>query len=109
MSSESSRTLGRTAPAGSSSFSNREIHYRRLLDTLHERAETVKLGGGLKRIEREHTRGKMTARERIAGLLDDPSDFMELGLFAGDGLYDDEGGLLMARRSEKKKNEDSST
>lgn len=52
----------------------------------------VRLGGGLKRIEREHQRGKMTARERITALLDDPNDFSELGLFTGYGMYEAEGG-----------------
>lgn len=68
----------------------------RLLEELRIRSGKVALGGGQKRIEREHSRGKMTARERIAGLVDTPEDFQELGLFAGDGMYEAEGGCPAA-------------
>ncbi|WP_456425591.1 acyl-CoA carboxylase subunit beta [Rhodocaloribacter sp.] len=85
-------TLGSPAPTDRPSFQKRAEHYRSLLEELHAAAERIRLGGGPKRIEREHERGKMTARERIAALLDDAGDFMELGLFAGDGMYEEEGG-----------------
>ena len=85
-------TLGTPAPTDHPSFQKRAAHYRSLLEALHADAERIRLGGGTKRIEREHQRGKMTARERIAALLDDAGDFMELGLFAGDGMYEEEGG-----------------
>jgi methylmalonyl-CoA carboxyltransferase large subunit len=45
-----------------------------------KRAE-LKLGGGTERIEKQHTSGKLTARERIARLVD-PNSFQEIGLFA---------------------------
>ena len=54
------------------------------------------MGGGEKRIAREHERGKMTARERIAALIDDQDSFYELGTFAGYGMYEDEGGCPAA-------------
>lgn len=63
-----------------------------MLEQMHDRAEAVKLGGGPKRIEREHERGKLTARERIDALVDDPNDFLEIGLFTAFGMYEDEGG-----------------
>ncbi len=85
-------TLGTPVPTEKSAFRERDAHYRALLEELRRAAEQIRQGGGPKRIEREHRRGKMTARERIAALVDDPDDFMELGLFAGDGLYEDEGG-----------------
>ncbi len=85
-------TLGSPAPTDRPSFQKRAEHYRSLLEALRADAERIRLGGGPKRIEREHQRGKMTARERIAALLDDADDFMELGLFAGDGMYEEEGG-----------------
>ena len=59
---------------------------------MRERAEQIKQGGGPQRIEREHQRGKLTARERIARLLDLPNDFTEIGLYTGYGMYEDEGG-----------------
>jgi acetyl-CoA carboxylase carboxyltransferase component len=86
-----SPSLGSPAPANASSES-RADHYRSLLDELNQRAEGVRLGGGPKRIEREHSRGKLTARERIAALVDEGTDFMELGLFTGWKMYEDEGG-----------------
>ena len=57
----------------------------RLLDRIHQ-------GGGKKKIAREHERGKMTARERIAALLDPGSDLLEIGAFAGHGMYEEYGG-----------------
>jgi acetyl-CoA carboxylase carboxyltransferase component len=66
------------------------------MEDLRQRAEQISLGGGEKRIAREHQRGKMTARERITALVDDPGGFMELGLFAGDGMYEAEGGCPAA-------------
>jgi len=67
---------------------------------LIERRESAKLGGGIKRIEAQHSKGKMTARERIEALLDEGSfeefdmfvthrctDFgLEKELFPGDGV-----------------------
>lgn len=50
------------------------------LDLLRTKREEAKLGGGLKRIERQHSSGKLTARERLELLLDSGS-FSELGMF----------------------------
>jgi acetyl-CoA carboxylase carboxyltransferase component len=52
----------------------------------------VKLGGGQKRIDKLHTEGKMTARERIDYLLDDNAKSIEIGGFVGDGMYEEHGG-----------------
>ncbi|SDL80659.1 Acetyl-CoA carboxylase, carboxyltransferase component [Siphonobacter aquaeclarae] len=71
--------------------SNREL-FQKLLSDLASSGEVVRLGGGLKRIEDQHRKGKLTARERIDYLLDPGSRFLEVGLFAGDNLYNDEGG-----------------
>jgi acetyl-CoA carboxylase carboxyltransferase component len=51
------------------------------LDKLLEMEQTASLGGGVKRIERQHAQGKLTARERIDVLLD-PGSFHEIGAFA---------------------------
>ncbi len=50
------------------------------LEELHQLRETAKLGGGKKRIEAQHKKGKLTARERIDLLLD-PGTFNELDMF----------------------------
>ena len=58
-----------------------------------ERAlEKIYLGGGKKRIEKLHKAGKLSARERINHLLDENSESIEIGAFAGDGMYEEYGG-----------------
>ena len=47
---------------------------------LQQRKELAKLGGGKARIEKQHAKGKLTARERIQVLLDEGS-FEEIGMF----------------------------
>ena len=55
-----------------------------------EQARAVALGGGFAQsIARHRERGKLTARERISYLLDPGTPFMEIGQFAGHGLYDE--------------------
>jgi acetyl-CoA carboxylase carboxyltransferase component len=83
--------LGTSAPEGEAA-ERRATHYRELLEERARRAEKIRQGGGARRIEREHSRGKLTARERIATLVDDPDDFQELGLFTGYEMYEEEGG-----------------
>ncbi len=85
-------TIGTDAPTDAAAFQERAAHYEALVETMETRAETVKRGGGEKKIQKQHDRGKLTARERIAYLLDDPEQFRELGLFAGYEMYEDEGG-----------------
>ncbi len=72
-------------------MTNREFH-QQLLSQLHEKSEQVKLGGGLKNIEKHKAKGKLTARERIAYLIDKEEVFTEIGAFVGDGMYLEEGG-----------------
>ncbi len=52
----------------------------------------VKLGGGQKAIDKQHEQGKLTARERIALLLDPEKDSIEVAEFAGYEMYEDVGG-----------------
>ena len=69
-----------------------EDHMKLLLSRMEHRLEKIRLGGGEKRIEKQHKRGKMTARERIAHLIDDDSLFFEVGAFAGYEMYPEYGG-----------------
>ncbi|MDX1429341.1 MAG: carboxyl transferase domain-containing protein, partial [Rhodothermales bacterium] len=87
----SSGTLGSpsTEIAG---FDDRAKAYESLVIELRARAGEVMLGGGEERIAREHARGKLTARERVAVLLDDQASFKEIGTFVADGMYPEEGG-----------------
>jgi acetyl-CoA carboxylase carboxyltransferase component len=50
------------------------------VEELREKREQARLGGGERRIERQHSKGKMTARERVVALLD-PGTFRELDTF----------------------------
>lgn len=67
-----------------------------LIKTLDQQEEVIKQGGGLSRIEKEHKKGKMTARERVEFLLDEDSLFDEIGLWAAFEMYEDEGGCPSA-------------
>lgn len=70
--------------------------FQHLLETLEKKTSQVKLGGGPKRIASEHEKGKLTARERIDYLIDKQSEFLEIGAFAADGMYEEEGGCPSA-------------
>jgi acetyl-CoA carboxylase carboxyltransferase component len=54
---------------------------RSLVEDLHERREQARLGGGEEKIARQHEQGKLTARERLALLIDEGT-FTELGIHA---------------------------
>ena len=73
-------------------FNKNEDHNKLLLSDLKQKLAKVKLGGGEKRIEKLHTEGKMTARERIDYLLDENANAIEIGAFTGDGMYAEHGG-----------------
>jgi len=73
-------------------FNKNEDHNKLLVSTLRQKLAKVKLGGGEKRIAKHHAKGKMTARERIDYLLDDKKSSIEIGAFAGEGMYEEHGG-----------------
>ncbi|MEM7087862.1 MAG: carboxyl transferase domain-containing protein [Bacteroidota bacterium] len=73
-------------------FNKNEDHNKLLLSELRRKLSKVKLGGGEKRIEKHHAKGKMTARERIDYLLDPKKPRIEIGAFAGEGMYEEHGG-----------------
>lgn len=73
-------------------FNKNEDHNKLLVSDLKNRFLKVKQGGGLKRIEKHHSKGKLTARERIDYLLDPKSKSIEIGAFAGEGMYAEHGG-----------------
>ena len=73
-------------------FNKNEDHNKLLLSDLRQRFAKVKLGGGEKRIQKLHSEGKMTARERIDYLLDNNESNIEIGAFVGEGMYAEHGG-----------------
>jgi acetyl-CoA carboxylase carboxyltransferase component len=73
-------------------FNKNEDYNKLLASDLRKRFVKVKLGGGQKRIDKQHEKGKMTARERIDYLLDVQSKSIEIGAFAGENMYAEHGG-----------------
>ena len=73
-------------------FKNNKEFNKFLISDLKKRFAKVKLGGGQKRIDKLHKKGKMTARERIDYLFDNKSKSIEIGAFAGDKMYEEHGG-----------------
>ncbi|MCH7398224.1 acyl-CoA carboxylase subunit beta [Belliella sp. DSM 107340] len=77
-------------------FNKNEDLNKNLLFQLNKKLLQVKLGGGEKRIAKEHEKGKLTARERIEYLIDSDSEFLEVGALAADNMYQEEGGCPSA-------------
>lgn len=73
-------------------FNKNEDHNKLLVSDLRKRFAYVKLGGGQKRIDKHHSKGKMTARERIDFLLDTKKPAIEIAAFAGEDMYAEHGG-----------------
>src|SRR5215475_7848778 len=66
----------------------RVAHMRHLVEQLSKLEARLREGGGAGRIEKQHRAGKMTARDRIAALLDPGSRFLEIGLLIAYDRYD---------------------
>ena len=62
------------------------------ISKVNARLNQIHLGGGEKRLEKQRSKGKMTVRERVDALIDEGSDFFEIGAFAGYGMYEEYGG-----------------
>src|SRR3989454_5997276 len=66
-----------------------------LMSQVHNEEEKIREGGGAKAVESQHSKGRLTARERI-GLLADPGSFFELGIYSASGMYEEWGGAPAA-------------
>ncbi|HLF65717.1 MAG TPA: acyl-CoA carboxylase subunit beta [Saprospiraceae bacterium] len=73
-------------------FNKNEDAMQLALSAMERKANVIEKGGGDKAIAKQHEQGKLTARERIAYLVDRPESFFEIGIFAGDGMYAEHGG-----------------
>lgn len=73
-------------------FNKNEDHNKLKVSDLRSKLARVKKGGGDKKIKKHHEKGKMTARERVDFLFDDAKEAIEIGAFAGDGMYEKHGG-----------------
>ncbi|WP_263383965.1 acyl-CoA carboxylase subunit beta [Granulicella arctica] len=69
---------------------------RALLSAMQQEQAAIQLGGGAKAADAQRAKGRLTARERLALLLDEGSSFLELGLYAAHGMYAEWGGAPAA-------------
>src|SRR5204862_5027668 len=72
---------------------------RRIIDLLTKiknEEEQIRQGGGAKAVESQHKKGRLTARERIAKLIDPGTEFFELGIYAAFEMYEEWGGAPCA-------------
>lgn len=73
-------------------FNMNDDEMRLKISRMESELAKIALGGGQKRIDALHEKGKMTARERIEALLDPNTPRFEVGAFAGYGMYKEHGG-----------------
>ena len=74
--------------AGSEAAARNRAAHLDALAQIREAADLAAAGGGAAALERHLSRGKMAPRERVAGLLDPGSPFLEVGATAAHGMYD---------------------
>jgi 3-methylcrotonyl-CoA carboxylase beta subunit len=77
-------------------FKKNSRHIVELLTEMKNQEELICQGGGVKAIESQHKKGRLTARERIARLIDRNTHFFELSLFAAFEMYEEWGGAPCA-------------
>jgi 3-methylcrotonyl-CoA carboxylase beta subunit len=77
-------------------FNKNEDINKQLVFEVKTRLKKIKLGGGEKSAARQKEKGKMLARERIAYLIDQETEFLEVGAFAAEGMYAEQGGCPSA-------------
>ena len=58
-----------------------------LMAAMRAEEDAIRLGGGAKAAEAQHAKGRLTVRERLKLLLDEGTEFLELGLWAAHGMY----------------------
>ncbi len=73
-------------------FYKNEDHNKLSISSLQHKLEKVYKGGGEKKIKKHKSKGKLTARERIDYLFDKDTPTIEIGAFAGEGMYEAHGG-----------------
>jgi len=77
-------------------FNKNEDVNKQLVYELKTKLKKIYLGGGEKNAAKQKEKGKLLARERVAYLIDKDSDFLEIGAFAADGMYKEQGGCPSA-------------
>lgn len=77
-------------------FNKNEDVNKQLVYQLNTKLKKIYQGGGEKSAAKQKEKGKLLARERIDYLIDDNSNFLEVGAFAADGMYAEQGGCPSA-------------
>ena len=77
-------------------FKNNHSLCSEIVDNINTISKHIDKGGGKLAIERQHTKGRLTARERIQELIDPDSVFLELGKFAAFNMYEEYGNIPAA-------------
>ena len=75
----------------SAKFKDNYKKFNELVSNYKKEEDKIKLGGGSINIQKQHDKGRMTARERIKYLIDDKTSFFEIGLYAAYKMYSDFG------------------
>jgi acetyl-CoA carboxylase carboxyltransferase component len=73
-------------------FNRHEDAMKLLLGDMRQKLEKIYEGGGKKALEKQKEKKKLSPRERLDYLLDKDKPFIEIGAFAGDGMYEEQGG-----------------
>lgn len=73
-------------------FNKNDDAMRLKIKQLERELNAIYEGGGKKRVEKLHSKGKLTARERIDLLLDKDTERVEVAALAGKGMYEEHGG-----------------
>lgn len=88
--------IGTQIKADSADFQKNRRALAERMTEIKNQEEQIRQGGGAKAIESQHRKNRLTARERIAKLIDPTSHFFELGLYAGFEMYEEWGGAPAA-------------
>ena len=81
---------------GTLEYDKNEDALKLLVSEYNRKSHVIEQGGGKKKLEKIKAKGKLNARERVALLLDDADDFLELGKFAAYDMYEEFGGCPSA-------------
>jgi 3-methylcrotonyl-CoA carboxylase beta subunit len=89
-------SLGSKLDVKAARFGSNLAALKVLMAALRSVESEIRLGGGAKAAEAQKAKGRLTVRERLALLLDEGSEFLELGLWAAHGMYGEYGGAPAA-------------
>jgi 3-methylcrotonyl-CoA carboxylase beta subunit len=94
--SSSGTVIGKRVDTRSPAFEKSSRQMIDRLTQLKNEEEQIRQGGGAKAIESQHRKGRLTARERVAKLIDPGTELFELGLYAAYEMYEEWGGAPAA-------------